>query len=72
MTELRPKLIIYRYNGVNANFETAVDEDGAIHLPKQGAIIERRRARWKVQCIKVVEGSQGSLPIYTLVLESDS
>ena len=70
MKEPRPKLIAYRYNGVEAHFEPAVDEDGSIRLPEPGAIIERRRTRWKIQHIEVAEGSQDSLPTYTIVLAS--
>jgi len=31
----------------------AIDEDGGIRLPEPGAIIERRRTRWKIQRIEV-------------------
>ena len=71
MSESQPKLIMYRYNGVEANLERAIDEDGSIHLPQPGAILERRRARWKVERIEVAVGARGSLPVYTLVLTSD-
>jgi hypothetical protein len=72
MNELRPKLIACRYNGVEAHLERAVDEDGSIRLPEPGAIIERRRTRWKIQRIEVTEGLIGSLPTYTIVLASYS
>ena len=72
MKEPHPKLIAYRYNGVEAHLERAVDEDGSIHLPESGAIIERRRTRWKIQRIEVTEGLKGSLPTYTVVLASHS
>jgi hypothetical protein len=72
MNEPTPKLIAYRYNGVEAHLERAVDEDGSIRLPEPGAIIERRRTRWKIQRIEVAEGLRDSLPTYTIVLASHS
>jgi hypothetical protein len=70
MSEPRPKLIAYWYNGVEAHLERAVDEDGSICLPEVGSVIERRRTRWKIQRIEVAEGVHGSLPVYTLLLAS--
>jgi hypothetical protein len=72
MNEPGSKLIDYRYNGVEAHLERAVDEDGSIRLPEPGSIIERRRTRWKIQRIEVTEGLKDSLPTYTIVLASQS
>ena len=58
---------VYRYEEDPDSDEVVFDQHGAIAIPRQGSIVERRTAQWSVTSVKV-EVFSAETPIFRVSL----
>jgi len=64
------RYFVYRYDGDADSDDVEFDRHGAMAIPKQGSVVERKGATWRVDSVQVeaTESAAVVVPIFRVFL----